>query len=854
MSTLLFTNYNNYYDRIIKRPNDSDAVSGYSASTVLTMTGIDFNPGDDVSTTVVLEDFTGLLNGEPNYLVVYDPPKTTTTSRWFIMDINRIRGGQWRCNLRRDVITDHLDIVKDATAFIEKGYLNYDNPLIFNPEAISVNQIKYRETLLKDQTNLAWAVGYYSPRDGDNNQMKLSGEFTIHEQDVYETVDELEHWRYFSFINQDVYPLAQFDNLDKFNPTICTYTENPTNVFNSIDVQPYTVLIKEPYTINSQTKYRFSNNNLTNGRLLASDFADWWDDNYSASNKASKKAYAMGIGSNQQIGVTSTADFNSYNSRIIYVSNTLTYYRVSIKKYYRSGSIELVSSDLRTDLASYCNNSTLLSVRDPDLSYDHTFKAYFNNLEYMVMSVEVVSSVAPDTTFRYSSTQQGPGAPTTINYKYTIDAPYNMFCIPYSPTHEQIKVKIDSIEFTIDPDINDNFIFDIARSNASTVYDVQLLPYCPLPIRLDAGQEGIYWDSANSILDCTYLLDNSAKSALYTHFYVFASTISEFTTGTIRGLAIHCDKTSFSGMITGKETSNILRDSISRKLNIMTEFKRLCSPNYSSVFEFNAQKNDGIQYWNYECTYKPYTPFIHVFPNWGGLYRRNFGDNRGLICAGQFSMPRTEDKFATYELQNKNYQLSFQRGIEYQETMNSISENRALRNLIVGSASNIIGSTAQGASSGAAAGPAAAIAGAAVGLVKSGVDTAMKALDYQDQVEMNRQNIKYQKDMWGYQLDNIKALPQTLTNTSAFDINNKLFPFVESYQCTSTEYEACANKIRYTGMTVGVIGTIKDYLDSSEQSYIKADIIRFPESTNTYYMDNHMATAIAGEIYKGVYI
>ena len=147
------------------------------------------------------------------------------------------------------------------------------------------------------------------------------------------------------------------------------------------------------------------------------------------------------------------------------------------------------------------------------------------------------------------------------------------------------------------------------------------MPYCPLPIRNQSGQDGVYWDSVNNLLDCTYLLDSDVKSATYTHFFAHYGSRNSFTDGTIRAIAINCDKTSFSGMITDTEISSIITDPISRKLNVMTEFKRLCSPNYSSVFEFNAQKNDGISYWEYNCTYKPYTPYIHVNPNWGGLYR-----------------------------------------------------------------------------------------------------------------------------------------------------------------------------------------------------------------------------------------
>lgn len=50
-----------------------------------------------------------------------------------------------------------------APCFVEKGIISNNNdPLLFNSENMSFNQIKQSETLLKDKTGCAWIVGYVS--------------------------------------------------------------------------------------------------------------------------------------------------------------------------------------------------------------------------------------------------------------------------------------------------------------------------------------------------------------------------------------------------------------------------------------------------------------------------------------------------------------------------------------------------------------------------------------------------------------------------------------------------------------------------------------------------------------------
>ena len=51
--------------------------------------------------------------------------------------------------------------------------------------------------------------------------------------------------------------------------------------------------------------------------------------------------------------------------------------------------------------------------------------------------------------------------------------------------------------------------------------------------------------------------------------------------------------------------------------------------------------------------------------------------------------------------------------------------------------------------------------------------------------------------MYNFNLQNIKALPYTITRCTALTYNNKLFPFIEKYRCKDEEKEAFINKLNY---------------------------------------------------------
>ena len=97
-------------------------------------------------------------------------------------------------------------------------------------------------------------------------------------------------------------------------------------------------------------------------------------------------------------------------------------------------------------------------------------------------------------------------------------------------------------------------------------------------------------------------------------------------------------------------------------------------------------------------------------------------------------------------------------------------------------------------------------------------------------------------------MGNIKALPQSLTKVSSLTENNKIFPFIEFYECTEEEKEALRNKLTYNGMTIMRIGFIKDYIDG-DLNYVQGQLIRLLGLNE----DSHVVAELANEIKMGAY-
>ena len=182
----------------------------------------------------------------------------------------------------------------------------------------------------------------------------------------------------------------------------------------------------------------------------------------------------------------------------------------------------------------------------------------------------------------------------------------------------------------------------------------------------------------------------------------------------------------------------------------------------------------------------------------------------------------------------------FDRQIKNMDVQNDINKQGAIAQLI---ASPFIGSSSLAAAGAQFGGIPGMAAGAAAGAV---LGAGTSAIDFRNTLRMMEENKQYKIDMYGYNLQNIQAIPTSLTKTSALTYNNRVWTFIEYYTCTDAERNALADKMKYNGMTIMMIGKLTAYL-LGEDKFYKGQLIRL-----NIHVDSHMAYEIYNELNKGV--
>ena len=136
------------------------------------------------------------------------------------------------------------------------------------------------------------------------------------------------------------------------------------------------------------------------------------------------------------------------------------------------------------------------------------------------------------------------------------------------------------------------------------------------------------------------------------------------------------------------------------------------------------------------------------------------------------SLPQLSNAWANYQLQNKTYQEMFDRQIKNMDVQNDINRQGALAQAIVAPITGGAAGAAAGAQlPGGVGGIAGAVAGGAIGAIGGGITAA---LDYKNTIRMMEENRQYYIDMYGYNLQNIQAIPTSLTKTSALTYNTRV--------------------------------------------------------------------------------
>lgn len=830
---LYFLIYNNYYNRIVKKESSLSAYLEYQVGEPL-QTVINWNPRDGVSTEQILNSWT---YETPDYLLVVE--NNEIVSRWFVIESEYLRNGQYKVSLYRDVVVDNYDSIISAPCFIEKAVpQSIRDPAIYNNEDMTFNQIKTSEQLLFDETNCPWIVGYI-PRDAFTPDPTptdtLDLDETVEEQlaSVDDTVVSVET-TLTGAADMELDSISQYPFYQYANTVVSGQVTNPT-----IRIA-LTYRLQDRESTGALTTYYYNNTisldqngnyiGKVNGNRMGQLMGYYWTQTntnpfYVPRNMFTDE-YARQVVANMTSLANDFQDLSDYvessltpeqynelyadRNKIIYDKSTGRYWKITLTG--NSADSTETTIGWASGLGVKMRNAMVTTFGDgytlsnPMSPEDNTPFSFTSETAYQVLTFEPVevklSVTVPSTRYHASET------------------PYDIFCMPYSNSLEIKKSGVTYISKT-----NASAALTLAQQIAaevgsSNIYDVQLLPYCP--VRYCIMADGTF--DIGSAIYSDVIADDGSGNTTKVNVLLWATS----------------DNFELNIPINIPEEQTVL----DKKIKNETEFIRIVAPNFSNSFQFNPQMNEGVDYVNILCHYKPFNPYIKVQPNFKGLYGNDFNDSRGLVCNGDFSLAQVTSAWADYELQNKNYQNIFNREIQNLQVTNSVQRTREIAGAITGTLSGMAGGAALGSM--IIGGPVGMGVGGGLGAIASGVGGYV---DYKLNERLRNEALDYKKDMFGYNLQNIQALPQGLAKTSAISPDNKYVPFIEFYSCTDTEKQALQDKLTYDGYTIMRIGSIANYLQSNK-SYIKGRIIRIEDISD----DFHMLKAIADEIYKGVFI
>ena len=912
--------FNNYFNRkIIKFETLTEYQNNSKSSFIPTtdlgaMTPFDFNPNDNVTTEIIANS----VPFDPDYFLLLDEDQNII-QRWFVLEQKRNRQGQWLYQLKRDVVSDNLETLIDAPIFVEKGMLPDDDPMVLNSEGMSLNQIKTSEQLLKDETGSSYIVAYIAKNAtlGDVTINASTEEVTNYKtlsdiatdtdiaEDLLEKLVNLSeqdsNYAFFTTLNRFTFNFytgtSNPRNLD-VNGAISSGSGNATSIFD-VDINilnnPFIAKVGDTVVgwLNTYNNAIITNlrNNKTNiiNEIKSINNRDYYlDESQLERLKVFEGQIIYYLGNYYKLRIAESGTVidrhiitvANYPYMFSAFSNALnSNYHVASPSglsgfYTNNKQVRIILDPLTDDDAVQSITASLSSSRLPTVNQEFDMLVIPNGALQVIDTNEEISFVHDATTAQKIASalclkegdkiydvQLLPYCPVIekfFNYNYGniyvdinsdltehIDYEYINKKLASSGT---MKVQINQFYRAIPPTTTVYGKYKTTIPDTATITNEQItLRPINLPdgMILSSASVAVYNQDGYKVIGISFVASGAPIPPTNLSGQVIADVSFDYVSNDYVyqriGVMFYCQSASFSNYI---DVNLSLKDS--PKIDSNCDLYRLVAPNYQGTFDFNVARNGGsVPYFTAYCTYKPYTPFIKVCPAFNYLYGTDYNDNRGLICGGDYSLPRVSSAWTTYQLNNKNYQNIFNREIQNLDFMQSIE----MRNQLVSGGVGIVTDTAKGAGAGAYVGGG---AGALVGGVVSGLASGIGyGIDVDTLARTQREQKQLAIDKYNYQLGNIKALPYTLTKVGSFDISSKIFPFLEYYTCSEVEKNALKNKIKYESMTVMRIGTLNEFMNfNGELNYFKGVLIRNDKIAD----DTHIVNAIYEELLKGVYI
>lgn len=810
---------------------------------------VNFDRTNGLMTTIVLNTSSTAHNDnyyEFNYL--YD---VTRDQRWFITGVTETRNGQFQYTLVRDVFSDYYGSISDVPTIINRAnQITAVTQQAQYKKTLSLSQIKTGEITLNDGIGNGWIYVYFAKNAAlttggsyfsvakVNNAINDTVVLTdAMKSDLGKKLIVLDDMMidFYLWLQPDINENRAYYLYEGDYTKLVPYVSSKSLVGD----KPFFDVLEEDPTTDEMMYY------------IRRHYSEYKSYAISQNQYVVNEQYNALVGLNGQ--VIKDSEGKLYTVRVddvagsehdVYASDEMV---IAFAEEFDLNPISKKVGDdrkaLTFKLKGKCYNISFTEVKDTSAYYVSIPVSWINNRAV------------------------------------TTNCLYDIMAFPVECTVLTKSLKSDSSVYTsqvINTTYADtiNFVQALKTSMGDAVYDIQWLPYGPIEPTT----------SSSTYYDLTNKLSGDKKTNWSNNTSTITTTEGDETTTSRSEKVIH-DSTVVNQVICGcvsTETGtvqanvawiNLTSNVISRRVNMdiisvgndymanrlaNEEYMyRLCGPNWNSTFEFSAVNNGGFKGYYIDVTLKPYNPFVRVQPIFGNMYGSNFNDPRGLILKGDFSIEQCTEAFRNYQLNNRNYELVFNRQIQSLDLKNSVANRMDELNSGLDTLSIFTGGlkgASQGALSGATTG---SIGGAAIGAgigATAATIGGIADLTLNDSIrDMNRSIRMDARDasikQYQYQLGNIQALPNTLSRSSSFDAMYRIYPVLEIYSCSESEKLQTELAVKWCGIDINQMSTIDEqYENGTGELYIAATLLR------TEGLNDQEFGALSQLLADGIYI
>lgn len=756
---------------------------------------------NDITSSLTIK-LPSVFNAEYSYIRITEPSDKVTN--WFVLGRLFHAPNVWTLTLKRDVIRENWDKIKNATCEIERGYVNSSNPLFYKSEGISGNLTLGKRSKLFD-SNLILA--YVKTFEMQNNNGSAIPE------GIWPVRAGIPGYNNAPIINDDIPALIKiFD---------CPNKKDRTGYINMAVYRHKNVLGEYYGEIDSEGNYKASS------PITGKVFADSGDNpcftgingvpTESALNKVknSVNGFVDFVNSKRNLNIEDIPNWmkktngfgddnvNTYPSSFECVINKGTvdepnYYKIifsdTIKQ--ENYNISYIGSDMsdfvKASKQGWVIHSTDYVMNGADAT---SLNGNFTYHEYTIQQV-FLSNTKPSDNSCYTNFPAICKQITSGAYSYNIFAfkVYDNgigFKANYKAQGDSGQMIASALMGTGEGEARDSKETTNNTkipSLSGQVVDIQMCPF---------NEDAIH-NLIEEVYDI-YAAPNSENKI--GEYYLLNSQDVE--------IFVDYDLTQWKSKGNKKSRVNL------------SEFRLVC-PNNSSVATLNPDimANGETLRFKMNGTLYPFKPVYKVTPIATNsiIYANQEARDNMLVLGGDFSATQVSNGWSDYLIGNKNVEevqqasianqtLNQQLQYDFQQRTIRNQSNMSMTSSILGLLGGITGLTM-----GNPIMSLLGFLGSGLGVLNTQNNSQIQkeGLDISNSIFSN--NIALNQKLFNLQMGNIKALPNTIHKITNGSFDNDYSVMVEEYYSTEEEYKQFDMMIKRTGMSLDCIGRLTDYL------------------------------------------